>query len=317
MRIVVMGAGGVGGYYGGRLAQAGEDVWFVARGRHLAALRERGLRVRSTKGDFELHPVQATDDPGTIPTPVDLVLFCVKSWDTEAAAAAIRPIVGPETGVLTLQNGVENEDRLAAVFGAERVLAGTTQIETTIAEPGLIAHTSPFAKIRFGEWTDGRSPRVVRILAAFERAGVDAEIVDDSRRALWEKFLFLAATAGLTSLTRGTVGEVRGHPLTRELLVEALAEIGAVARARGIALPPDAEAKALAFIDSVPFGMKSSMQRDLERGSRLEVDALSGAVVRLGREHGVPTPVHFTIYAALALADAKNRGLPIGQAGGS
>lgn len=302
-----MGAGAVGGYYGGRLAAAGEDVWFVARGRHLEALQTRGLRVQSAHGDFALQPVRAVGDPAQLSGPVDLVLFCVKSWDTEPAAEALRPIVGRETGILTLQNGVENEDKLAAAFGPERVLAGATQIEVTIVEPGLIAHTSPFARIRFGEWAAGRTPRAERVLATLRRAGLDAEIVDDVRRMLWEKFVFLTAAAGLTTLTRSPMGEIRSHPLVRELLRQTIAEVVAVGRAHGVNLPPEAEAQALAVIDGAPATMKSSMQRDLERGNRLEVEALNGAVVRLGRQVGIPTPANFAVYACLSLADEQNR----------
>ncbi len=297
MRWLVMGAGATGAYVGGRLAAAGVPVTFVARGAHLAALREHGLRLHSRLGDLHL-PVRVTDRP-TDAGPVDVVLFAVKSYDTEAAMAQMADALGPDTAILCIQNGVDNEERLAERFGVGRVLGGAIRIEATIAAPGVIVHSSPFARLEFGPWAGTAGPRERAVLTDLERAGIDAMLVADARRAVWDKFLFLCPTAGVTSVTRATIGEVLACPESRELLEQAVGEVAAVAAAREVHLGADAVARTMAFLDGLPPTMRTSMQRDVEQGRRIELDALSGAVVRYGRAAGVPTPVHAFLYAAL------------------
>jgi 2-dehydropantoate 2-reductase len=307
MRIAVIGAGGVGGYFGGLLQKSGQDVAFLARGEHLRALQERGLRVRSVHGDFELSSVRATDRPDKLGQP-DLVLFTVKTYDTERAAAQIRPAVGPNTAVLTFQNGVDNPERIDRVLGVGTAMGGTVHIETTIAEPGVIAQTSPMRRVALGE-LDGRpSERAERARDAFQAAGLEATLSDNIRKALWEKFLFIVGMSGLSTLTRSPVGIVLAVPEVREMLAQAFAETAAVAEAEGVALDPDPVGRMMAFAQNLKPSMKSSMQRDLERGRRLEVESINGTVVRLGRAHGIPTPVNACIYACLKLEDLRAQG---------
>ncbi len=297
MRIGVMGSGGIGGYFGGKLAQAGEGVTFVARGAHLAAIREKGLQVRSVAGDFHVRAA-ATDDPGSV-GPVELVLFAVKSYDTAAAAEACRPMVGSGTTLLCLQNGVDNEDRLAEVFGAERVLAGVVHILATVSAPGVIAQTAGPRTITFGELDGSVTERVRRIHDVLTHAGIDARMSKQILVDLWEKFLFISAQGGVTALTRLGVGDILGCPETAELYRGVMEEVAAVARARGVPLPADAVERALAFARSLNPAMQSSLAHDLAHGRRLEIEALAGAVARYGRQAGVPTPLSFAIYAAL------------------
>lgn len=299
MRIAVMGAGGVGGYFGARLAAAGADVAFVARGRHLAAMVNEGLRIESACGDLHLKTVQASDDARDIGA-VDVVLFAVKLWSTEEAALACRPLVGPGTVVIGLQNGVTGLDTLAAVLGPEVVAGGSAHIAATIAAPGVIRHTGTMARITYGE-LDGRAPdRLLPFHELAQRAEFDAVLADDVRRVIWEKFAFLAPLSGITSLCRLPIGPIRAVPETRALFLDAVAEVAAVARARGIAVAPDITERIGTLIDGLVPEMKSSMLQDLERGGPIELPWLSGAVVELGRALGVPTPVHRTIAAALA-----------------
>ncbi|HEX6990154.1 MAG TPA: 2-dehydropantoate 2-reductase, partial [Bacillota bacterium] len=283
MRVAVMGAGAIGGYYGALLQQAGHEVVFIARGEHLKAMQQRGLIIDSVHGSFHLMPVEATGDTAKV-GPVDLVLFCVKSQDTRAAAEQCRPLVGAATAVLTLQNGVENDSVLAEVLGPDRVLVGACRISATIREPGVIHQPSPFRHITFAERDGRRSARAEAILGAFQEAGIPAEIGDDPRRVLWDKFLFLAPLAGVTAVTLAPVGIVRDTPEAWDMLVEAVAEVERVGRAQGVALPPDAVDRTLEAIRRAPADMKSSLQQDREKGRYLEVDALSGAVVRLGTQ---------------------------------
>jgi 2-dehydropantoate 2-reductase len=297
MRIAVMGSGGIGGYFGGKLAQAGQDVTFIARGAHLAAIRERGLEVRSVAGAFHVRPA-ATDDPASL-GPVELVLFAVKSYDTDAAAHACRPLVASGGTVLCLQNGVDNEDRLAAVLGRDRVLAGVVHVLSTISAPGVISQTAGPRTITFGEMDGSSTPRVAAILDVLKHAGIDARVSTHIQVDLWEKFLFIAAHGGVTALTRLGVGPILGCAETAELYRGAMEEVSAVGRARGVPIPPDAVDKALAFARSLQPAMQSSLAHDLAHGRRLEIEALVGTVVRYGRECGVPTPFSFTIYAAL------------------
>lgn len=296
----MMGSGGVGGYYGARFAQAGHQVTFVARGAHAQAIRERGLRIKSELGDVNLKAARVVDDPAQAGT-ADLVVVAVKLWDSEGAARAIAPAVGPATTVLSLQNGVDKDEVLARTVGAARVIGGTTHIGVSIAEPGVIAHAGRLQRVTVGELDGSRSPRIEAIASAFRAAGVDTTLSDDIRRVIWEKFVFLSAVSGMTALTRKPIGEVRGHPATRAMLLDALRETTAVARAEGAALEESFPDRQLELADTFPPGMLASMAHDLLRGRRLELPWLSGAVVQRAQKHHLDVPAHRAIYAALIL----------------
>ncbi|HEX7272757.1 MAG TPA: 2-dehydropantoate 2-reductase [Casimicrobiaceae bacterium] len=298
MRVVVFGAGGVGGYFGARLAAAGNEVGFIARGRHLEAIRAGGLRVRSALGDIHLPSPPASDDPGAMGR-ADVVVFTVKLWDTEAAAAAARPLLGGGGIVIPFQNGVESVERIGAATGADRVLGGAAYIAATISEPGTITHTGTMARLRFGALRPGQVEAAKAFHAACVAAGVDAELVADVERVLWEKFAFLAPMSGLTSVARCSIGPIRSDPEMRETLRLAIEETWNLGRARGVALPDDFVARQLVFADGLPAQMKSSMLHDLEAGRRLEAPWLSGAVARMSRAVGLSAPVNATLYAAL------------------
>jgi len=298
MRIAVMGAGGVGGYFGARLAHAGHDVAFIARGRHLLAMKERGLRVTSVLGDVRLPQPVVTDDPATLGW-FDAVLFAVKLWDTESAAAAVKPLLAAGGMVIPFQNGVESIERVGAVVGPAQVMGGVAYIAAKIAEPGVIAHTGTMARLRFGATEPGQQPAAEALLAACRDAGVDAEIVADIRQALWVKFVFLVALSGVTAATRQPIGVIRADPDLRATFEAAMREAWSVGRARGIALPEDFVATQMAFADGLPVEMKASMLHDLEAGNRLEAPWLSGAVARMAQEAGGAAPVNATLYAAV------------------
>jgi 2-dehydropantoate 2-reductase len=300
MRIAVMGTGGVGGYFGGRLAAAGQDVTFIARGAHLAALRQRGLAIRSALGDATVSTVRASDEPAAI-GPVDLVIFTVKLYDTDVAAEVVRPLIGPDTGVVTFQNGITGPEVLAGKLGAEHVLGGVARISAIIAEPGVVRHTGTIAELLFGELDGSSSARVAALAAALEAAGVRHTVSDDIRREIWDKMVFLSTFAGLTSLMRLPIGPIRADPETRRLLRDGLAEAHAVARAAGVGLSEDLVDRTLERIDGLPYEGKSSMLHDLERGGRLEVAWLSGTIARMGKDLGVATPTHALIATALKL----------------
>ncbi|MFD2182530.1 ketopantoate reductase family protein [Rhodoplanes azumiensis] len=300
MRIAVMGSGGLGGFYGGRLARGGADVVFVARGAHLAALRSPGLTIESAEDPFTLPHVQATDDPASI-GPVDLVLFAVKLWDTEAAARAIAPIVRPGTAVVSLQNGVQKDDMLRPIVGDAALMGAIAQVSTTIARPGVIAQTGTMQRLVFGEFDGARSERAERFLAACLAGGIKAEISTDITREIWQKFVFLVGLSALTCATRCPIGPVRENPATRAMLLGVMQEVVAVARARGVAVPVDFPADRLAFIDTLPAGMVASMFHDLAAGRRLELPWLSGGVVDLGAAAGVPTPLNQAVRDVLIL----------------
>lgn len=300
MRMAVMGTGGVGGYFGGRLAAAGHDVAFIARGAQLEALQQHGLAIQSALGDTTIAAVQATDDPAAIGL-VELVLFTVKLYDTEAAADVIAPLIGPDTGVVTFQNGITGPQVLAARLGAGHVLGGVAKIAVVVAEPGVIRHTGSFAELLFGELDGSVSARVSALAAALQSAGVQHTVSDDIRREIWDKMVFLSTFAGLTSLIRLPIGPIRSDPDTRRLLSDGLAEALAVARAADVDLSADLVDQILGRIDRLPFGMKASMLHDVEGGRRLEVAWLSGTIARMGRDLGIATPVHATIAAALKL----------------
>jgi 2-dehydropantoate 2-reductase len=298
MRIAVFGAGAVGGYFGARLAAAGHDVVFIARGRHLEAIRKTGLRIESPNGDLTIHPAQVTDDPASV-GPADYLMFAVKLFDTETIAHACRPMVGPDTTVLALQNGVETEEILGRILGPQHVLGGTVYIAAVVAEPGLIRQTGRFARMIFGELDGSASKRGQAFETACKQAGIDAVFSPAVMTEIWMKFIVLVALSGVTTVTRLPVGLLRADPDTRMLLYNAIAEAAAVGRARGVALPEDAVERQMAVLDGWPPEMVASMLHDLNAGKRMEVDYLSGAVARLGRQCGVPTPVHDTLYAAL------------------
>lgn len=298
MRIAVFGAGAVGGYFGARLADGGRDVVFIARGRHLDAIRQTGLRIESPNGNLTIHPAQAADDPASV-GPVDYLMFAVKLFDTEAVAEACRPMVGPDTTVLALQNGVETEEILGRVLGERHVLGGTVYISAVVAEPGLIRQTGGFARMIFGELDGSMSKRGKAFEAACKAAGIDAVFSPAVTTEIWMKFIVLVALSGATTVTRKPVGLLRADPDTRMLLYNAIAEAVAVGRARGVTLPGDAVERQMAVLDGWPPEMVASMLHDLDGGRRMELDHFSGAVARLGRQYGVPTPVHDTLYAAL------------------
>jgi 2-dehydropantoate 2-reductase len=298
MRIAIAGAGGTGGYFGGLLARAGNDVIFLARGTQLAALQAHGLTVKSRlAGDFCL-PVTATDDVSGL-APVDLVLFCVKTYDTDTAAERIRPIVGPETMLLSLQNGVDNEERLGRIFGERAVLGAVAYVVSAIAAPGVIEQTAGPGKIVFGELTGGTSPRAERLLQVFQAAGIAAELRTDVQVAIWEKFLFICAYSGITALTRLPIGPVLDCPESLELFQGLLREVEVVARAAGVALPAGCSDQALVTARGMGPGGRSSLYFDLAAGHRMELEALNGVIVRLSRQYGVPAPLNFAVYAAL------------------
>ncbi len=300
MRILVMGTGGLGGYFGGLLQRAGEDVAFVARGSHLRALQANGLTIKSPDGDFSL-PVRATDRPDEI-GPVDLVLFAVKTYDLDVAGQAVRPAVGSETAVLCLQNGVEAEARLGSILGPSHILGGVTYVSAVIEAPGVIRHTGLTGDIAFGEMDGSITTRVRTIDACLRRAGVTTTATEDITRPLWEKFVFISAMAGMTAVTRAPMGEIFEHAESRQFFRGLMEEAVAVGRSRGIRLEGVVD-RHMAFVDervaSDEYDMRASLYHDLAAGRRIELDALSGAVVRLGREAGVPTPSSVAIVAAL------------------
>ncbi len=297
MKIAIFGSGGVGGYFGGRLAAVGEDVTFIARGTHLAALQQGGLHIDSPNGALHLSTVQATDDPAMV-GPVDVVLFTVKLYDVAAAAAALKPMIGPNTVVITLQNGVDAVDMVAKHVGAEHVAGGVAYIVIVIDQPGHLRHTTA-QQLVFGERDGTRSPRLVAFEEAGIRAGFQATASTTMETDLWIKFVRLATWSGMTTVTRSSMAVVRDNAELFAMMMAAIDETIAVGRARGIVFPPTLVDDTLALIRSFPATSKSSMLEDFERGRRLELPWLSGAVVRLGKAVGVPTPTHQFIAAVL------------------
>jgi 2-dehydropantoate 2-reductase len=296
MRIAVYGAGGVGGYFGGRLAQAGADVHFIARGAHLQALRENGLRVRSVKGDFEVR-APATDDPAEVGS-CDFVLFCVKTFDTDAAAARLGPLVGEDTAVVSLQNGVENEEKLARAVGEDHVMGGAAFIFAEIAEPGVIRHTGGPASITFGELDGRASERAQRLLSCCEQAGFAAELSESIKTVLWAKLAFICAQAGMTAAVRLPIGEIRTAAAAWAAFSRLVAEVCAVAEAEGHTVPQAAQERALALAQALP-GSFSSLHDDLVAGRRMELEALHGFVVRRAAQHSLAVPTSEAVYAIL------------------
>ncbi len=298
MRIAVVGAGGVGGGYGAALAQAGADVTFIARGAHLAALRQDGLRVESVRGNAHLKPVQATERPAEV-GPVDYVLFCVKLWDVESAGLAIKPMIGSDTAVITLQNGVDAHERLIPILGARAVMPGVANISATIAGPGLIRQTGTVMRMVFGEPDGSRSPRAAAFAEMCGKAGIDGVLSEAILTDLWIKFVLLASNAGVMALTRLPVGKLRDDADINTMFRAAYEEVAAVGRALSVTLPTDIVERTLTFNRNAPPQLMASMAVDLLRGNRIELPWLSGKVVELGRKHNVPTPTHALMYAAL------------------
>jgi 2-dehydropantoate 2-reductase len=297
-RIAVVGAGGVGGYFGGRLAAAGQDVSFIARGKHLEALRADGLVVRSVAGDFELS-VRVSGDAGEIGA-VDYVLVCVKTWQLPDAVTGIAPLVGEHTAIVTVQNGVEAPDQVAAVYGQAAVLPGAAEVIAYVEAPGIIRHLGGSGRLTFAEWDNQPTPRTAWLRTAFLEAGLAVANPDDIWAALWTKFLSVVPSGGLGTATDSPYGVLRARPGTRHLLTEATTEIRDVALALGIKLPDDVVPRTLAWIDQLPADGTTSLQRDLRARRPNELDAWTGAVVRLGAQAGVPTPVNAFLYELAA-----------------
>lgn len=297
--IAVVGAGGVGGYFGGRLAQAGRQVSFVARGKHLEALRSDGLAVRSVTGDFDLAPVRVGQDAAEIGA-VDYVLVCVKTWQLADAITAIEPLVDSNTAIVTVQNGVEAPDQVAAVYGREAVLPGAAEVIAYVESPGVIRHLGGADRLTFAEWDNQPSPRTEWLQTAFLDAGLKAVVSADIWAGLWTKFLSVVPGGGLGTATGAAYGVMRSRPGTRKLLTEAITEIRDVALALDIKLADDVVPKTLDWIDSLPVDGTTSLQRDILAGRPNELDAWTGAVVRLGDRAGVPTPVNSFLYEIAA-----------------
>jgi len=304
MKIVIMGTGGVGGYYGGLLSQAGQDVTFIARGAHLQAIREKGLHIKSVHGNFTVSPAHATDTPSLV-GPVDLILFTTKTYQTDDAAQLIKPMVGKDTTLVSLQNGVDAADRIGAAVGMEHMLGGTTWLSASVEAPGVIGQYSQFRRIALGELDGMTTPRLNAVADALQKTGATVEKTDNILKVLWSKFVFIAPVMAMGSLTRVTFGEYRGVPEARAVLTGAISEVAAVAKARGITLDHDVVDKTLAFIDSSEPGIKPSMQRDVESGRLSELESMIGVVVRMGAQYNVPTPVMRFAYAMLKPGDLK------------
>jgi 2-dehydropantoate 2-reductase len=297
MRLAIVGSGGVGGYFGGRLASAGTDVAFVARGPHLAALQSSGLRIESPMGALRLPSVTATDDPSTV-GPVDVVFFTVKLYDTEGAVALLPPLIGPDTVVVPFQNGVDSIDVLTRAVGRPHVAGGTAYVAAVVSEPGVIRHTA-MDSILFGELDGSRSPRLERLLAACAPAGFHATLSDHIQTDIWAKFVRLATFSGMTAVTRSPVGVIREDAELLAMWQAATLEVLAVAKAKGVSLPTGVFDQTMKNLESLPPNTKSSMLEDLERGRRIELPWLSGAVVRMARDVPIETPIHRFITAVL------------------
>jgi 2-dehydropantoate 2-reductase len=298
MRIAVVGAGGVGGGFGAALAKAGADVTFLARGAHLAAMKSAGLKVEGPRGEVHLKPTQATDNPAEI-GPVDFVLFCVKLWDVESAGHAIKPLIGNDTAVIALQNGVDAAERLIPILGERALMGGVAQISASITAPGVITQVGTFMRMIFGELDGRRSRRGEDFLALCLKAGFDATLSEHILTDLWMKFVLLACNAGIMSVTRQPIGKLRDDPDIRPIIIAAYQETIDVARAKGVALPSNALERVLELTANMPPAMKASMALDLDRGNRLEAPWLSGKVAELGRQLGVATPTHTMMIAML------------------
>jgi 2-dehydropantoate 2-reductase len=298
MRVAVVGAGGVGGGFGAALAKAGAKVVFIARGAHLAAMKSQGLKIQGGRGETHIVPTEATDNPAEVGA-VDIVLFCVKLWDVESAGHHIKPLIGAGTAVIPLQNGIDAAERLIPILGRNAVMGGVAQISASITAPGMIQQVGTFMRMIFGELDGKRSKRGEDFLALCTKAGFEATLSEQILTDLWLKFILLASNASVTALARQPIGKLRDDPDLRPIMIAAFRETIDVGSARGVRLPADALDKILEFIGHAPPAMKASMALDLDRGNRLELPWLGGKVVELGRELGVPTPVHSLMYAML------------------
>jgi 2-dehydropantoate 2-reductase len=299
MRIAFMGSGGLGGYFGARLCDGGADVHFIARGRHLEAMRSQGLRIEGPE-PFHIARVNVTDDPREIGV-VDFVMLCVKLWDTEAALQQIRPMIGAGTTIISFQNGVLKDQYVRSAFDESRIMGGVGYIATTIDRPGVIRQTGPMQRLLFGEFDGSRSPRGQALLAACLAGGIKAELSENILREIWQKYVFLVGLSGTTTTMRKTIGPIRENPQTRAFLLDVMREVVAVGRAHGVDLPEDYAEVRLQLADDVRYDMTSSMHHDLERGNPLEVRWLAGGVVELGQSKGVPAPLNRAIADILAL----------------
>jgi len=307
MRVAIYGTGGAGGYFGAQLARTGEDVTFVARGQHLKAIQAHGLCVETPTGEIVIQPAKATDDPTQV-DPVDVIFVGVKAWQVEEAARDMRPMVGPETVVVPLQNGVEAPSQLAAVLGAERVLGGLCGTFSWVAAPGRIRNIGASSFIKFGELDNRRSERAERLRQSFEKAGVKADIPADIHKSLWEKFLLVTSFGGVGAVSRAPIGIIRTMSETRLLLEQCMEEVSAVARARRVPLSDTVVADTMKFIDSLAANATTSLQRDIVEGKPSEIDFWNGSVVRQGRAVGVSTPVNQFIYHSMLPQELRARG---------
>jgi 2-dehydropantoate 2-reductase len=305
MRIAVMGSGGVGGYFGALLARGGADVNFIARGAHLEVMRQDGIRIEGGSDPFHLNHVRVTEEPADIGT-VDVVMVCVKLWDTDEALHAIRPLVGPTTSLVSFQNGVSKDAYLRAAYDEVRLFGGVAYVSTTVSQPGVITQTGPLKRLIVGEFDGRSSPRVEEFRSAGVAGGIDVRISDDIRREIWQKFVFLVGLSATTTTIRLPIGSIRANPQSRAFLLDLMREVVTVGRAHGAPLPDDYAEQQLTFADEVSPEATSSMYQDLIRGNRLEVEWLSGSVVELGREVGIETPLNRAVADILALhADGR------------
>jgi len=307
MRIAIFGTGGVGGYFGGRLAQAGEDVTFIARGEHLRAIRDAGLKVDSLNGDFLVYPATATENIDGIGG-VDLVIVGVKAWQVPEVARAMKPMLGAQTTVLPLQNGVDAVRQLSAELGADRVIGGLCKIVSLVVAPGHIRHAGFTPSVVIGEMDNRRSDRVLAIQKLFTNAGIDTAVADDIQAALWMKFLFIASFSGMGAIANAPAGVLRTDSELRAQMIRAMEEIKMLAQARGISLPPNAIESVMAGVDALPEDATSSMQRDIAAGKPSELESQNGAVVRMARESAVEVPTHELIYQTLEPLEERARG---------
>jgi 2-dehydropantoate 2-reductase len=304
MKVAIMGTGGVGGYYGGLLAKQGHEVTFIARGIHLQAIQSHGLQVKSIFGDFQVNPARATDDPAQV-GPVDLVLFLTKAYHTNQASQAIKALVGQETTVLSLQNGIDAVDRIGSVVGREHMLAGATWLSSAVEAPGVIKQVSQFRRVVLGELDGQVTARAQAVHKAFQDTGITAEFSENILKVLWTKFVFISAASSLGSLTRLPMGDYRVVPETRAMIASLMNEVKGVARAQGVTLDEDVVQKSLDFMDNAAHHIKASMQLDVEAGRRSELESMVGVIGRKGRESGVPTPVADFVYASLLPIELK------------
>lgn len=304
MKIAIAGSGGVGGYYGGLLARQGHEVTFLARGAHLQAIRQNGLQVKSIFGDFSISPANATEDAAAIGE-VDLILFCVKTYSTDESAQVIKPAIGPQTTVLSLQNGIDAVERIGSIVGMEHVLGGATWLSSAIESPGVIKHVSQFRRVVFGEADGSQSPRTRAIFEAFQSTGIDVEISPDIATLLWTKFVFISSASSFGGLTRLPMAEWRSVPETRAMMISLMNEVRNVGNAHGARMGAEVVDQSLKFMDATAPHIKASMQVDVEAGHQFELESMVGAIGRKGREAGIPTPTADAIYAALLPVNLK------------